>query len=57
MTEFQKILFPVDLSESSEKILPYVRMVAKKFDAKVHIWIKLSSVQLQNGWLKQRRCR
>jgi len=37
MTEFQKILFPVDLSESSEKILPYVRMVAKKFDAKIHI--------------------
>ena len=37
MKEFQKILFPVDLSESSEKILPYVRMVAKKFDAKIHI--------------------
>ena len=34
MTEFQKILFQVDLSESSEKILLYVRMVAKKFDAK-----------------------
>jgi nucleotide-binding universal stress UspA family protein len=37
MKEFKKILFPVDLSESSEKILPYVRMVAKKFEAKIHI--------------------
>ena len=37
MKEFKKILVPVDLSESSEKILPYVRMVAKKFDAKIHI--------------------
>ena len=24
MKEFKKILFPVDLSESSEKILPYI---------------------------------
>ena len=37
MKEFKKILFPVDLSESSEKILPYVQIVAKKFEAKIHI--------------------
>ena len=37
MKEFKKILFPVDLSGSSEKILPYVQAVAKKFEAKVHI--------------------
>ena len=37
MKEFKKILFPVDLSESSEKILPYVQAVAKKFEAKIHI--------------------
>jgi len=37
MKEFKRILFPVDLSESSENILPYVQMVAKKFDAKIHI--------------------
>jgi hypothetical protein len=30
MKEFKKVLFPVDLSESSENILPYVGMVAKK---------------------------
>ena len=37
MKEFKNILFPVDLSESSEKILPYVQAVAKKFEAKLHI--------------------
>ena len=37
MKEFKKILFPVDLSESSVKIVPYVQTVAKKFDAKIHI--------------------
>ena len=37
MKEFKKILFPVDLSESSAKIVPYVQTVAKKFDAKIHI--------------------
>ncbi len=37
MKEFKKILFPVDLSESSEKIVPYVQIVAKKFEAKIHI--------------------
>ena len=30
MKEFKKILFPVDLSESSGKILPYVQTVAEK---------------------------
>ena len=37
MKEFKKILFPVDFSEASEKILPYVQAVAKKFEAKIHI--------------------
>ena len=37
MKEFSRILFPVDLSESSTKIVPYVRSVAEKFGAKVHI--------------------
>ena len=35
MKEFKKILFPVDLSESSEKIVPYVQTVAEKFDSKI----------------------
>ena len=37
MKEFEKILFPVDLSEVSSKIAPWVLHVAKKFDAKIHL--------------------
>jgi len=37
MKEFNRILFPVDLSESSTKIVPYVQTVAQKFGAKIHI--------------------
>lgn len=37
MKEFKNILFPVDLSESSEKIAPYVQAVAEKFESKIHL--------------------
>ena len=37
MDVFKKILFPVDLSEVSPKIVPYVREMAAKFDAEVHL--------------------
>ena len=37
MKEFKNILFPVDLSESSSKIAPYVQAVAKKFESKIHL--------------------
>lgn len=37
MKEFKRILFPVDFSESSAKIVPYVQTVAKKFDSEIHI--------------------
>ena len=37
MVEFKRILFPVDLSESSDKMIPYVKAVAKKFDSKIYI--------------------
>jgi len=33
----KKILFPVDLSEVSYKIAPYVKEVASKFGAEVHL--------------------
>ena len=33
----KKILFPVDLSAVSPKIAPYVKEVATKFDAEVHL--------------------
>ncbi|MGB5157574.1 universal stress protein [Desulfobacterium sp. N47] len=35
--KFKKILFPVDLSEASPKIVPYVNEMAKKFDSEIHI--------------------
>jgi len=37
MIEFKRILYPVDLSESSAKIVPYVQSVAKKFESKIYI--------------------
>jgi nucleotide-binding universal stress UspA family protein len=37
MVEFKRILFPVDLSESSDKMIPYVQAVAKKFGSKIYI--------------------
>jgi len=37
MIEFKRILYPVDLSESSIKIVPYVQAVAAKFESKIHI--------------------
>lgn len=35
--KFNKILLPVDLSESSPKIVPFVTGIAEKFDSKIHI--------------------
>jgi hypothetical protein len=37
MKEFKRILFPVDLSESPEKIVPYVQTVAEKFESKIYL--------------------
>jgi len=37
MKEFKKILFPVDFSEVSSKIVPYVITMANKLDAEVHL--------------------
>jgi nucleotide-binding universal stress UspA family protein len=37
MKEIRKILFPVDFSEVSKKIVPYVQTMAEKFDAEVHV--------------------
>ena len=37
MIEFKRILYPVDLSDASAKIAPYVQSVAKKFESKIYI--------------------
>jgi nucleotide-binding universal stress UspA family protein len=37
MKEFNRILFPVDFSESSAKIVPYVQTMVTKFKSQLHI--------------------
>jgi nucleotide-binding universal stress UspA family protein len=37
MKEFRNILFPVDLSESPSKIVPFVQAVSEKFKSKIHL--------------------
>ena len=37
MKSIERILFPVDLTENSEKLVPYVLTMAQKFEAAVHI--------------------
>ena len=37
MKKFKKILFPIDFSEVSPEIVPYVISMADKFNAEVHI--------------------
>jgi nucleotide-binding universal stress UspA family protein len=37
MLEIKKILFPVDFYESSNKILPYVKLMAEKLGAKIEL--------------------
>jgi nucleotide-binding universal stress UspA family protein len=37
MHDFKKILFPVDLSESSTKIVPFVKSLASRYGARIHL--------------------
>ena len=37
MKEFKNILFPVDLSETNEKLVPYVQAMAIKFNSNIHL--------------------
>ena len=37
MKDFKKILFPVDLSETSQKLVPFVVTMAEKFDGEIHL--------------------
>lgn len=37
MEEFKNILFPVDLSDTSPKIVKYVRQMAEKFNSRIHL--------------------
>ena len=37
MKAFKNILAPIDLSEASEKLVPYITAMAAKFDARIHL--------------------
>jgi len=37
MLEFKKILFPVDLSETSAKLVPHVTTMAEQFGSRIHL--------------------
>lgn len=37
MKTFDRILFPVDLTENSDKLVPYVDAMVQKFNAAVHV--------------------
>ena len=37
MNKFTKILFPVDLSDTMPKIVPFVTTMAKQFESKIHL--------------------
>ena len=47
MIEIKKVLFPVDLTENSSKILPYVLSVSVKYDSMIYL---LHVVQDLNKW-------
>ncbi|QTA78211.1 Universal stress protein A [Desulfonema limicola] len=49
MKEFKKILFPVDLSDTSVKIVPYVETMAEKFDSRVHLLFVARAFQYFNA--------
>lgn len=45
MNDLKKILFPVDFSEVSPKVVPYVQMMAKRFEAEIHILFVVRNLQ------------
>lgn len=49
MKSFKSILFPVDLSETSAKLVPYVLTMAAKFDAAVHLLFVARVLQYFTG--------
>jgi nucleotide-binding universal stress UspA family protein len=49
MKEFKRILFPVDLSESSAKIVPYVQTIAQKYDSAIHMMFAARIFQYFTG--------
>ena len=46
MIEVKKILFPIDLTENSSKILPYVLSVSEKYNSTVYLLHVLEDIRL-----------
>ncbi|MBW2020983.1 MAG: universal stress protein [Deltaproteobacteria bacterium] len=46
MTEMKKILFPIDLTENSSKILPYVLLVSEKYNSMIYLLHVLEDLRL-----------
>jgi len=44
MKKIKNILFPVDLSETSAKMVPYVSLMANRFQSKIHILFVLREI-------------
>ena len=38
MIEIKKILFPLDLTENSSKILPYVLSLSEKYNSQIYLF-------------------
>jgi len=49
MEGINKIIVPVDLSDNSHKIVPYVIAMAKAFNAKVHLLFVVHVIQNNNN--------
>ena len=50
MTEINNILFPIDLTENSSKILPYVLSVSEKYDSTIYLLHVVPDLQ---KWAKE----
>ena len=49
MSEFKKILVPVDLSDLSPKLVPYVITMAEKFGSEIHLLFVARMFQYYRG--------
>ncbi len=50
MKEFKKILYPIDFSESSKKIFPYVMTFSKTFGSTVHLLYVVRDLKYLTGF-------
>jgi nucleotide-binding universal stress UspA family protein len=46
MVEIKKILFPIDLTENSSKLLPYVLSMSEKYNAMIYLLHVIADIRL-----------